>query len=94
VEDYQRQFLSLLCRFDGLTPKHQMNLFTAGLGEPMRFDIEMQRPADQQNTMSLAYTFERHASVAVTVPPCLCMFSPVSAPTGEGQQPGVTIYDG
>jgi hypothetical protein len=46
-----------------------MNLFTAGLGEPMRFDIEMQRLADPQNTMSLAYTFERHASAAVTVPP-------------------------
>jgi hypothetical protein len=68
VEDYQWQFLSLLCRCEGLTPEHQMNLFTAGLGEPMRLDVEMQRTADLQNAMSLARAFERRISAAVTVP--------------------------
>jgi hypothetical protein len=46
VEDYQRQFLQLLCRCDSLSPTHQMNLFTAGLGEPMTSDVQMQRSAD------------------------------------------------
>jgi hypothetical protein len=31
VDDYQCQFLSLLCHCDGLAPKHQKNLFTASL---------------------------------------------------------------
>jgi hypothetical protein len=44
VEEYQRQFLMLLCRCDGLSPDHQMNLFTAGLSEPMTSDVEMQKP--------------------------------------------------
>jgi hypothetical protein len=68
VEDYQRQFLQLLCRCDGLSPTHQMNLFTTGLGEPMTSDVEMQRPADLQAAMSLARAFERRAT-AVAIPP-------------------------
>jgi hypothetical protein len=52
-EEYQRQFLPLLCRCDGLTPEHKMNLFMVGLVEPMCSNIEMQRPADLQATMSL-----------------------------------------
>jgi hypothetical protein len=53
IEEYQRQFLPLLCRCDGLTPEHKMNLFMVGLVEPMCSNIEMQRPADLQATMSL-----------------------------------------
>ncbi|WVZ84588.1 hypothetical protein U9M48_031611 [Paspalum notatum var. saurae] len=29
VEEYQRQFLAMLCRCDNLTPHHQVDLFTA-----------------------------------------------------------------
>jgi hypothetical protein len=68
VDDYQRQFLALLCRCDGLSTVHVMNLFTAGLGEPMTSDVEMQRSADLQAAMSLARAFERRASVAVQTP--------------------------
>jgi hypothetical protein len=64
VEEYQRQFLALLCRCDSLSAVHAMNLFTAGLGEPMTLDVEMQRPEDLQAAMSLARAFERRASVA------------------------------
>jgi hypothetical protein len=59
VEEYQRQFLTLLCRCEGLSPQHQMNLFIAGLGEPMSSDVEMQRPAALQAALSLARAFER-----------------------------------
>jgi hypothetical protein len=41
----------LLCRCDSLCPDHQMNLFTAGLGEPMCSDVEMQQPSDLQAAM-------------------------------------------
>jgi len=44
VEDYQRQFLALLCRCDNLTWQHQVDLFTSGLGQPLCSDVEMQRP--------------------------------------------------
>jgi hypothetical protein len=67
VEEYQRQFLTLLCRCEGLSPQHQMNLFTAGLGEPMSSDVEMQRPADLQAAMSLARAFERRAGAVAGV---------------------------
>jgi hypothetical protein len=64
VEEYQRQFLALLCRCDGLSAVHAMNLFTTGLGEPMTSDVEMQWPEDLQAAMSLALAFERWVSVA------------------------------
>jgi hypothetical protein len=66
VEDYQQQFLQLLCCCDGLSPTHQMNLFTAGLGEPMTSDMDMQRSADLQAAMSLAWVFKRRATAATT----------------------------
>jgi hypothetical protein len=68
MEDYQRQFLQLLYRCDDLSPTHQMNLSTAGLGEPMTSDVEMQRAADLQAAMSLAQAFERRATAATTPP--------------------------
>jgi hypothetical protein len=67
VEEYQRQFLTLLCRCEGLSPQHHMNLFTAGLGELMSSDVEMQRPANLQAAMSLAQAFERRARAATAV---------------------------
>jgi hypothetical protein len=68
VDEYQRQFLALLCRCDGLSSTHTMNLFTAGLGEPMTSDVEMQRPADLQVAMSLARAFERRATIVTQAP--------------------------
>ncbi|WVZ51236.1 hypothetical protein U9M48_002397 [Paspalum notatum var. saurae] len=59
VEDYQRQFLALLCRCDRLTPQHQIDLFTTGLGQPLVSDVEMQWPANLQTAMSMARAYER-----------------------------------
>jgi hypothetical protein len=68
VDEYQRQFLALLCHCDGLSSVHAMNLFTAGLGEPMTSDVEMQQPADLQFPMSLARAFERRANFVNQAP--------------------------
>jgi hypothetical protein len=68
VDEYQWQFLALLCRCDGLSSVHAMNLFTAGLGEPMTSDVEMQQPADLQFAMSLAHAFERRANIVNQAP--------------------------
>jgi hypothetical protein len=64
VDEYQQQFLALLCHCDGLSAAHAMNLFTTGLGEPMTSDVEMQHPDDLQSAMSMARAFECRASVA------------------------------
>lgn len=63
VDEYQRQFqfLLLVCRCDDLTPKMQMNFFTAGLGDPLMTDVELQKPTYLQHTMSMARTYEAAA---------------------------------
>lgn len=59
VEEYQRRFLALLCRCENLTAQHQIDLFTAGLGQPLSSDVELQRPTTLQTAMSLARAYER-----------------------------------
>lgn len=44
----------------------QVNLFTGGLREAIRVDIELHTPTDLQCAMALAHTYERRA-VATTV---------------------------
>jgi hypothetical protein len=64
VEEYERQFLALLCRCDNLTPPHQLDLFTAGLGQPLASDVEMQRPSNLQTALSLTRAFELRSKEA------------------------------
>jgi hypothetical protein len=66
VEEYQRQFSLLLCRCDDLSPSQQVNMFTAGLGESLRTDVELLTPTNLQTAMSLARAYERRAE-AVSV---------------------------
>lgn len=54
VEDYQERFLSLLCRADPLSERQQTQLFTVGLQEPLRTDVELQSPQSLELAMSLA----------------------------------------
>lgn len=37
--DRWSKFLALLARYNGLTEKHQINVFTAGLGNPLKTDV-------------------------------------------------------
>ena len=46
AEDYQCQFQSLLARTSDLNPRQQVNLFTAGLGEGLRIEVELQQPGN------------------------------------------------
>jgi hypothetical protein len=66
VEEYQRQFSLLLCRSDDLTPMQQVNLFTAGLGEPLRTDVELLAPSNLQFAMNLARAYERRVTPVAT----------------------------
>ena len=63
VADYQDQFLLLLSRCENVTEPQQIDLFTAGLLNPLQVDVEMQRPTTLEDAMSLARAFERRLKV-------------------------------
>jgi hypothetical protein len=63
VAEYQSQFLSLLARCDGLVEKHQINVFTAGLCNPLKTDIELEHPATLKEAMALAHAYEQRLSM-------------------------------
>ncbi|KAJ4758083.1 polyprotein [Rhynchospora pubera] len=69
VDDYQQRFGALICRADSVTPTQQVQIFTAGLSDPLRTDVELQRPNDLQHAMSLARAFERryHTAPAASI---------------------------
>lgn len=58
------QFSQLLCRCDDLSLTQQVNLYTAGLGEPLRTDVELQAPTHLQTAMSPARAYERRENEA------------------------------
>jgi hypothetical protein len=59
--DYLEKFLSLLAHNDPLSSKQQVQLFMSGLTDLLRVDVEMQKPPDLQEAMSLARAFEHRA---------------------------------
>lgn len=63
VEEYQEQFLMLLARCEGVTEQQQIDIFTAGLLQPMRMDVEMHKPASFEDAMALARAYERRTQV-------------------------------
>jgi hypothetical protein len=79
VGAYQEQFLSLLCHADSLTSQQQINLFTSGLMEPIKTDVELQHPVSLQLAMSLARAFEkRHLLTSPPLQPTKVQPRPVS----------------
>ena len=85
VKEYQHRFLALLCRCTDLTMQHQIDLFTAGLGQPLSSDVELQRPNNLQMAMSLARAYERRAHEAATTGVARAP-SRARAPSGPGHQ--------
>lgn len=64
VTDYQEQFLTLLARCSDVTERQQIDIFTAGLLQPMAIDVELQKPATLDDAMALARAYERRNEVA------------------------------
>lgn len=60
VAAFQEAFLAKMARVDRLSAAQQVQLFTGGLPEPLRTDVELQYPADLQRAMSLVRAYERH----------------------------------
>jgi hypothetical protein len=54
VAEFQSKFLSLLARCDGLVEKHQINVFIAGLCNPLKTDVELEHPATLEEAWPLS----------------------------------------
>jgi hypothetical protein len=49
-----------------MTPLQQVNMFTAGLGEPLHTDVELVSPSNLQTAMSLTRAYEWRLTAATT----------------------------
>jgi hypothetical protein len=97
VADYMEAFLTHLSRCDTITEPHQAAIFTAGLGEPLQTDVELQRPDTLEDTMGLARAYERRSAAAVppSTPSALRSSSkPSDATTTPTPQPTTTTTPG
>jgi hypothetical protein len=57
VIEFQGKFLTLLTRYEDLTEKHQINIFTADLCNPLCTDVKLQNPATLEDAMALTHTY-------------------------------------
>jgi hypothetical protein len=62
VATYLDAFLARLAHAGRLTPYQQAQLFTGGLPEHIRIDVELHDPQDLQRAMRLARAYERRNS--------------------------------
>jgi hypothetical protein len=63
VAKFHSKFLSLLACCEGLDEKHQINIFTVGLGNPLKTDVELEHPASLEEAMALARAYEQRLSM-------------------------------
>ena len=63
VTEYVGKFHSLLAHNDPLSTKKQVQLFTSGLTDLLRVDVEIQKLVDLQVAMSLARAYEQQAAI-------------------------------
>jgi hypothetical protein len=61
VEDYQERFWDLLAHTTPLTLEQKVQLFTTGLPERIKIDVELMAPRDLNHALSLARAYERRA---------------------------------
>ena len=67
VDAYTESFLALVARVGDLQELQQVNIYTAGLLEPLKTEVELARPKDMEEAMSLARAYERcNAVMAAT----------------------------
>jgi hypothetical protein len=58
VDDYTEHFLAHVARAGPLNEQQQVNIYTVGLLEPLKMDVELQNPQDMEMAMSLARAYE------------------------------------
>ncbi|KAK1650840.1 hypothetical protein QYE76_068645 [Lolium multiflorum] len=58
VADYSKHFLENLSRIQPIADAEERDIFTSNLGEPMKMQVEMLKPATLDAAMDLAISFE------------------------------------
>jgi len=66
VAEYQEKFLALLGHIESLSMAQQVSIFTSGLTDLLKIDVELQNPQDLDTAMSLARAHEPRVKVAAT----------------------------
>jgi hypothetical protein len=61
VEDYQDRFMELLCHVAPLASEQQVQLFTAGLPDLIRIDVELLNPPDLNTALATSWAYERRS---------------------------------
>jgi hypothetical protein len=74
VAEYQEKFLALLGHVESLSMSQQVSIFTSGLIDLLKIDVELHNPQDLDTAMSLAGAHELRTKIAthattVTKPP-------------------------
>jgi hypothetical protein len=59
VVEYQNKFLQLVNQCVDLSEKHQINIFTDGLCNLLKTDVELEQPATLEEAMALARAYEQ-----------------------------------
>jgi hypothetical protein len=63
VREYEDQFLQLLACCDNVTWRQQIDIFTAGLCNPLHIDVELQHPDSLEDAMGLAKAFKHRLEI-------------------------------
>jgi hypothetical protein len=58
ANEFQSKILSLLARCEGLSEKHQIDIFTTALRNPLNMNIELEHPEILEDDMALTRAYE------------------------------------
>ncbi|KAG8091773.1 hypothetical protein GUJ93_ZPchr0012g19365 [Zizania palustris] len=58
-----KRFMAMSCRDIAIAEAHQVQLFIASLGKPLRTDVMLQRPTSLDDAVMFAQAFEQHEGV-------------------------------
>jgi hypothetical protein len=59
VDEFAKRFMALSWRDPTITKQQQIQLFTAGMGDPLRLDVALQQPASMDDAVIFARAYEQ-----------------------------------
>jgi hypothetical protein len=68
VEEYTDQFLAFACCGADLTKQQLVQIYTAGLVNPLKTDVALRRPANLDDAIMLARTYEQRMQLSLVDP--------------------------
>jgi hypothetical protein len=68
VNDYTTRFMELSCRDESLTEHQQIQLYIAGLGNPLRTDVQLQQPTKLDDAVIFARAYEQRNAARTAAP--------------------------